>query len=41
MTSTVAENVQGGAIADCGLHPEEQPEELVRRLVAFWRSNEQ
>jgi pimeloyl-ACP methyl ester carboxylesterase len=38
LLTSVAENVQGGAIANCGhFIPEEQPEELVRRLVAFWR----
>jgi pimeloyl-ACP methyl ester carboxylesterase len=37
LLTTVAENVQGGVVAHCGhFIPEEQPEELVRRLSAFW-----
>ena len=37
MLTTVAENVQGGVVADCGhFIPEEKPEELVARLRQFW-----
>ncbi len=37
MLTTVAANVQGGAMAGCGpFIPEEKPEELVARLLQFW-----
>ena len=37
MLTTVAANVQGGAVAGCGhFIPEEKPEELVARLRQFW-----
>jgi len=37
LLTTVVENVQGGVVPDCGhFIPEEQPEELVRLLTAFW-----
>ena len=42
LLTTVAENVQGGVLANCGhFIPEEQPEELVRLLSAFWAETAQ
>lgn len=39
LLTTVAENVQGGIVPNCGhfIH-EEQPEELVKLLREFWRT---
>jgi pimeloyl-ACP methyl ester carboxylesterase len=39
LLTTVAENVQGGIVPNCGhFIPEEKPEELVKLLRDFWRS---
>jgi pimeloyl-ACP methyl ester carboxylesterase len=36
MVKMVAENVEGGVIADCGhFVPEERPEEIVRHILAM------
>ena len=36
MVKMVAENVEGGVIADCGhFVPEERPEEIVRHVLAL------
>lgn len=42
LLTTVAENVQGGVVANCGhFIPEEKPVELVRLLTAFWAGTAQ
>jgi pimeloyl-ACP methyl ester carboxylesterase len=38
----VAENVRGGIVEDCGHYiAEEQPEELTRQLLEFFKTEEQ